>query len=177
MLGRALLCLRERDAALAEAERADELLLRATAPPGRAFYVAGDAYTEIAQVLVAAGRPDRGAERASELLTAARAGGWRNRIGPAALVLGTIAEARGDHGDAARSYREALDAAGDDFPGVAWRAHVALASLCTLQGDMEESHRHASTARAVIDRLADELEGSAGAAFRASALETLTAAP
>jgi hypothetical protein len=42
---------------------------------------------------------------------------------------------------------------------------------------MEQSHRHASTARAVIDRLADELEGNAGAAFRASALETLTAAP
>lgn len=93
------------DEASALGARARELLEGVSAPPGTAFVFGAHAYTAVARVLLATGRPERGEELLLPVFRAAERSGWREAAGCAGLVIGLCAEARGEIEQA----RERLD--------------------------------------------------------------------
>jgi hypothetical protein len=165
-----------RDAALEEAQRAEAIVQRTTTPPGRAHFMQYDAYCAIADVLAGAGDIEAARGLLEPLARASVASAWREGIAPTAHVLGACAELAGDLESAIHLNQRAVAAAGASFPGVAWRALAALARLSDMTGRNDESRRHGSEARSIIEQLAATLQDERlRVGFRTRALAQLGA--
>lgn len=152
------------EGALAWADRAAAVHRGVTAPSGSAYLQGADAPIAIASVLTRTGRPAEALEVAQGIERAAATAGWREYVALARLAMGDARDAAGDAPRASVEYRAALDAAGDDLPGSAWRAHARLART-------EGSRDRERSARAIVDGL---LRNVADASIReglASALD------
>ena len=98
-------------AAEREAEAAEALLESIRCPPGRHFLYGLDAYLAVAEVRLTQGDLDGVAQRIRPLREAAEAVSWKEGMARTGLVLGRVAAASGQTGEADTLARQALEAA------------------------------------------------------------------
>ncbi len=101
------------------ADRAEELLAAATAPPGRMFMLGAHAPLAVARVRLASGDPTQAAALVEPVLDAARVAGWKETVAHSTLLAGA---ARGDR----ETVEEAITLA--DRDGLGWVAREAQAT-------------------------------------------------
>ncbi len=135
-------------------DRALALLSNVTAPPGRVYLVAWDAYVSIGEALLRRGDRDRAISVVGPMVTAATEVGWHGAVAAASLVLaGALPRPRrGPLVDLA-----VAAAARSTAPVQLWQATAAAAGLAETVADKA---RLLVDAQRSIDRLAATLTGT-----------------
>jgi tetratricopeptide (TPR) repeat protein len=129
---------------LAHAERAAELCDSIVAPAGRALLYVAPALACTAEVLAAAGRPDRGEALLSGALSAARRPDNDLYVIPLCIAAARCLAAQGAADAAQVTLKPALEAAVAGAFAPAWEAHVVLAAA---------GRSHAREARSAVAAL------------------------
>jgi predicted ATPase/DNA-binding SARP family transcriptional activator len=157
LLARARWLAGERELALALAQRAETLCGEITTPPDRAVLYVAPALASAAEVLTAAGHPQRG----ERLLTGALEAAQGPDRALYAIPLGVAAArclAAQDRTDAAeKALQPALDAWHAQAFAPAWEALIVLAGLRAAAGRHRECEAQARAARAAAAALSDRI--------------------
>jgi DNA-binding SARP family transcriptional activator/tetratricopeptide (TPR) repeat protein len=147
----------ERERALALAERAETLCGEITTPPDRAPLYVAPALASAAEVLTAAGQPQRGERLVIGALEAAQGPDRAWYAIPLSIAEARCLAAQGRTDAAEKSLEPALNAwhAGAFAP--AWEALVVLAGLCRATGRHRECEAQARAARSAATALGDRI--------------------
>ncbi len=149
----------QHELAVADADRADELLDGVRAPPGRAFLHGGHAYTAVARVRLANGELERARHLLDQLRGPAEAVGWRELVVTDRILRGRAHLLEGDFSSAKQRLAEGLTLA--ERAGLiplAWEAHAALASIAEHAGDVASQQDHAGAGARYLEAMASSLD-------------------
>jgi DNA-binding SARP family transcriptional activator/tetratricopeptide (TPR) repeat protein len=157
LLARARWLAGEREGALALAERAEALCGEIATPPGHALLYVAPALASAAEVLAAAGRPERGEHLVTGALDAAQSPDRALYAIPLSIAAARCLAIQGRTDDAEKALEPALDAWHAQAFAPAWEALVVLAGLHRAAGRPQECEAQARAARAAAAALSDDL--------------------
>jgi predicted ATPase/DNA-binding SARP family transcriptional activator len=143
----------ERESALALAERAETLCGEITTPPDRALLYVAPALASAAEVLRAAGQPQRGERLVTGALEAAQGPDRALYAIPLSVAAAGCLAAQDRTYAAEKALKPALDAWHARAFAPAWEALVVLAGLHRAAGRHQECEAQARTARAAAAAL------------------------
>jgi DNA-binding SARP family transcriptional activator len=150
----------------AELERAEEILQGIGVPPGTAFLHGAHAAFAAGQVRLHLGEPRVVEAMITPIAEAARAIGWKEVEGDAALLLARCRRAVGAFDQAQERALWAVEVAGDRLPRVAWQSRALLAGIRADQGDQDGSNRDLTAASHLLDALTASLDPTMRRAYR-----------
>jgi DNA-binding SARP family transcriptional activator/tetratricopeptide (TPR) repeat protein len=157
LLARARWLAGDRESALALAQRAEALCGEIATPPGHALLYVAPALASAAEVLAAAGRPERGEHLVTGALDAAQSPDRALYAIPLSIAAARCLAAQ-DRTDAAeKALQPALAAWHAQAFAPAWEALIVLAGLHRAAGRHQECQAQARTARATAAALSDDL--------------------
>jgi tetratricopeptide (TPR) repeat protein len=130
-------------------------LVSIVAPPGGAHVLGWDAYADTGRVMTRMGDPAASLELTRPVLDAVKAGPFYEAIAGLELGRAEAFHALGDgEGELAAADAAMTVAEETGLPGLAWRAHVALASM---PAPGREQRSHADRARSIVSDLTGSL--------------------
>jgi DNA-binding SARP family transcriptional activator len=148
-----------RDLAVERVQRSLAIIDQARTPTGSAFLLGAEAYVDVALARLGLGDPAGGADLAARVMGEARAAGWTEPAGWAALAAGRCRATVGDERGAASSFEDALAVADDcAVPALRWKAFAGLASVDPVR---RRRAGHRRSAAAVVEQLAASIDDPA----------------
>jgi ATP/maltotriose-dependent transcriptional regulator MalT len=155
LLARARWLAGDRESALALAQAAETLCGEITTPPDRALLYVAPALASAAEVLMAAGQPQRGERLVTRALEAAQGPDRALYAIPLSIAAARCLAAQ-DRTDAAeKALKPALDAWHAQAFAPAWEALIVLAGLHRAAGRHQECEAQTRAARAAAAALSD----------------------
>lgn len=158
--------------ARALSERAQQIAVQVTTPPGMVDFWGEQAYFAIAETQLANGDIKPAEETMRGRLQAWEGSGARRSIAMTARFLARCAEARGDWAAAARMLARSAEAAGDEgLICERWQIEAGRARVAAATDRLEEAEKHGRRARELIDTMAASVANEEiGTRFRERAL-------
>jgi tetratricopeptide (TPR) repeat protein len=157
LLARARWLAGDRESALALAQRAEALCGEIATPPGHALLYVAPALASAAEVLAAAGRPERGEHLVTGALDAAQSPDRALYAIPLSIAAARCLAAQNRTDAAEKALQPALAAWHAQAFAPAWEALIVLAGLHRAAGRHQECQAQARTARAAAAALSDDL--------------------